>query len=53
MLDVSEFKHFRINYSKLFADKKNHINGTESFWSQAKCHVRKFNGVPKEHFGLF
>lgn len=24
-LDVSEFKHFRINHSKLFADKKNHI----------------------------
>ena len=53
MLDVSEFKHFRINHSKRFADKKNHINGIESFWSQAKRHMRKFNGVPKEHFGLF
>ena len=53
VLDVSEFKHYRINHSKLFADRKNHINGIENFWNQAKRHMRKFNGVPKEHFGLF
>ena len=53
VLDVSEFKHFRINHSVLFADKKNHINGIENFWNQAKRHMRKFNGVPKAHFGLF
>jgi transposase len=52
-LDVSGFKHYSINHSKLFADKKNHINGIENFWNQAKRHMRKFNGVPKEHFGLF
>jgi len=52
-LDVSDFKHFRINHSKLFADKKNHINGIENFWNQAKRHMRKFNGVPREHFPLF
>ena len=32
VLDTSEFKHYRINHSKLFADKKNHINGIENFW---------------------
>lgn len=53
VLDVSEFKHYRINHSKLFADKKNHINGIENFWNQAKRHMRKFNGVPKENFELF
>tara|TARA_B110000046_G_scaffold125824_1_gene132335 strand:- start:55 stop:303 length:249 start_codon:yes stop_codon:yes gene_type:complete len=53
VLNESECKHFRINHSKRFADKKNHINGIESFWSQAKRHMRKFNGVPKEHFRLF
>ena len=37
VLDVSEFKHLRINHSKLFADKHNHINGIENFWNQAKC----------------
>ena len=53
MLDVSDFKHFRINHSKLFADKANHINGIENFWNQAMRHMRKSNGVPKENFGLF
>lgn len=53
VLDVSNFKHYRINHSKLFASKHNHINGIENFWNQAKRHMRKFNGVPKEHFGLF
>ena len=53
VLDVSEFKHYRINHSKLFADKQNHINGIENFWNQAKRHMRKFNGIPKENFHLF
>ncbi len=52
-LDISEFKHYRINHSLLFADKHNHINGIENFWNQAKRHLRKFNGVPKIHFHLF
>lgn len=30
-LDVSEFKHYRINHSELFANKTNHINGIENF----------------------
>lgn len=30
-LDVSEFKHYKINHSKIFADKKNHINWIENF----------------------
>ena len=47
-LDVSEFNH-----SELFADKHNRINGIENFWNQAKRHLRKFNGVPREHFHLF
>jgi transposase len=52
-LDVSEFKHYRINHSQLFAANHNHINGIENFWNQAKRHLRKFNGVPREHFNLF
>ena len=53
VLDVSEFNHFRINHSTHFAEKQNHINGIENFWSQAKRHLRKFNGIPKEHFELY
>lgn len=30
-LDVSDFHHLRINHSKLFANKHNHINGIENF----------------------
>ena len=47
VLDVSSFMHCRINHSELFADQKNHINGIENFWNQAKRHLRRrFNGVP-------
>ena len=53
VLDVSDFHHFRINHSKLFADRHNHINGIENFCNQAKRHMRKFNGVPKAQFGLY
>ena len=52
-LDISEFKHCRINHSKLFAHKHNHINGIENFWNQAKRHLRKYNGIPRQHFQLF
>lgn len=50
---MSEFSHFRINHSTHFADRQNHINGIENFWNQAKRHLRKFNGIPKEHFELY
>ena len=52
-LDVSDFKHHRINKSKVFAEGKNHINGIENFWNQAKRHLRKYNGIPKQNFELF
>ena len=52
-LDASSFRHFRINHSKGFAWKKNHINGIENFWNQAKRHMRKFNGIPKDQFALY
>jgi len=52
-LDVTDFEHHRINHSKLFAHKGNHINGIENFWNQAKRHMRRFNGIKKEHFYWF
>ena len=53
VLDVSEFHHLRINHSERFADQRNHINGIENFWSQAKRHLRRYNGIPRQHFHLF
>ena len=52
-LDVSDFHHHRINHSALFAQGKNHINGIENFWNQAKRVLRKYNGIPVESFPLF
>ena len=43
----------RINHSKVFADKQNHINGIENFWNQAKRHMRKYNGIKKDNFYWF
>ena len=53
VLDVSNFKHYRINHSELFSDQKNHINGIENFWNQTKRHMRRFNGIPATHFYLY
>lgn len=39
-LDVSEFKHYRINHSLLFADGRNHINGIENFYPQGTSGTR-------------
>jgi transposase len=52
-LDVSEFHHLRINHSELFADQRNHINGIENFWNQAKRHLRRYNGIQKDSFYWF
>lgn len=53
-LDVSGFHHHRINHSTHFAEHAfNHINGIENFWNQAKRILRKYNGIPKQHFHLF
>lgn len=52
-LDVSEFKHFRVNHSKEFARGRNHINGIENFWNQSKRILRKYNGIDKKNFHLF
>ena len=53
VLDVSEFHHHRINHSEKFADERSHINGIENFWKQAKRHLRRYNGIPRQHFHLF
>lgn len=48
------YHHVRINHDQTLAEPGGrHINGIENFWNQAKRHLRKFNGVPKESFYLF
>jgi len=52
-LDVNQFRHKRINYSVCFSEGKNHINGIENFWSQAKRILRRHNGKDRKSFPLF
>ena len=54
VLDVSEFHHKRVNHSKTFVSTRgHHNNGIENFWNQAKRHLRRFNGIPKNSFYWF
>ena len=53
VLDVSEFRHHRVNHSETFVSEGRHINGIENFWNQAKRHLRRYNGIPRAHFPLF
>ena len=57
VLDVSGFRHHRIDHEKIFSDGTGrhgvHINGIENFWSQAKRQLRRYNGIPKSQFPLF
>ena len=64
-LDASRFHHKRINHSKEFANDRNHINGIENFWRQAKRTLARYNGMAtvatllcvlqntKHHFDLY
>ena len=53
-LDVAGFEHHRIDHGEtLVSESGAHINGIENFWSQAKRHLRRYNGIPKAHFELF
>lgn len=51
ILDVSGFRHHRVNHSQTFVSKRgNHINGIENFWNQSKRVLRKYNGIPRKNF---
>ena len=52
VLVVSALKHYRINHSRRVVKKHTYMNGIENFWNQAKRPMRKFNGIPRQHFQL-
>ena len=54
VLDIAGFRHQRINHQQTFVVAPgSHINGIENFWSQAKRHLRRYNGIPRQNFNLF
>jgi len=52
-LDINQFRHKRINHPVCFSEGKNHINGIENFWSQAKRILRRYNGIERKFFPFF
>jgi transposase len=53
LVDLGYRKHFRIQHHlNVFADRRTHINGIESFWSAAKTRLARRRGVRPEYFYL-
>ena len=52
-LDVSGLRPQRVGNAKRSARDRPQIDSVESFWSQAKRHLRRYNGIPRPHFHLF
>jgi len=47
VLDVADFKHFRIKYSKHFADKRNHITALRIFGTRRSVTCGNSMGFPR------
>jgi transposase len=52
-LDVSGLRPRRPGDARRSARGQPRIDSVESFWSQAKRHLRRYNGVPRRHLHLF
>ena len=52
-VDVSELHHQRVPRRAHLAGGRANISSTENFWNQAKRHLRRYNGVPRQHLHLF
>jgi transposase len=51
--DVSGLRHQRAAGSKRSPRGRPQFDSVESFWSQAKRHLHRYNGIPRRHFHLF
>lgn len=51
-LDVSDLHHQRVPRRARLVNGRD-ISSTENFWNQAKRHLRRYNGVPRQHLHLF
>lgn len=52
-LDVAELRHQRVPRRAHYARGRANVSSTENFWNQAKRHLRRYNGVPRQHLHLF
>lgn len=52
-LDVAAFFHQRVDEARRSTQGRPQIDSIESFWSQCKRHLRRYNGIPRQNFHLF
>src|SRR5688572_2180707 len=52
-LDISELRPERVQRRAHLSRGRSPISSTENFWGQAKRQLRRYNGVPRQHFHLF
>jgi transposase len=53
VLGVSRFQHRRVHYREAALPGPGSFDSVENFWNQAKRHMRRYNGIPRDHFHLF
>ena len=53
VLNVSDLRRVRTVRRGPGAGDLHHIDRIDDFWEQTKWHLRRFNGVPRQHFYLF
>ena len=53
VLDVSGFRHWRINHAKRFAEAHNHINGIENFGVRQSVIYTVLTAFPERISGCF
>lgn len=57
LVDWGYKHHYRVNHGQdefvSKANKRNHVNGIESFWGYAKHRLSKFQGIMKDDFYLY
>ena len=53
LLNALGHRHQRVDHKERFVRGRTHIGGIKNFWAQAKRNLRKYNGIPRQHFHLF
>lgn len=53
VLDVSGFRHERLRVRTRVLRGRARIDRIENFWNQAKRHLHRYNGIPRQHLRLF
>lgn len=53
VLHMSALRHRRVDDQERHVLGRARIDSVENFWNQAKRHLSRYNGIPRQHFHLF